>query len=94
MALTLGRITYFWVTPYWTQVWKNFFLTPWTLLAACGLWVMVRRQRELGLLILALWIGFPLVHYLIQADTRYRYPIDRTSRSSRCLRCRHSGIAR
>jgi hypothetical protein len=78
MALTLGRIMYFWVTPYWTQVWKNFFLTPWTILAACGLWMMVRRQRELGLLLLALWIGFPMVHYLIQADTRYRYPIDWT----------------
>jgi hypothetical protein len=78
LALTLGRIEYFWVTPYRTQIWKNFFLTPWTLLAACGLWMMVRRHRELGMLMLALWIGFPLVHYLIQADTRYRYPIDWT----------------
>ena len=78
MALTLSRIAYFWVTPYKTQVWKNFLLTPWTILAACGLWVMIRRQRELGLLILALWIGFPMVHYLIQMDTRYRYPIDWT----------------
>jgi hypothetical protein len=78
MALTLSRIAYFWFPPYKTQVWKNFLLTPWTILAACGLWVMVRRQRELGLLILALWIGFPMVHYLIQTDTRYRYPIDWT----------------
>jgi hypothetical protein len=78
MALTLGRTASFWFPPYQTQFWKNFLLTPWTLLAACGLWVMIRRQRELGWLILALWIGFPMVHYLIEADTRYRYPIDWT----------------
>jgi uncharacterized membrane protein (UPF0136 family) len=78
MELTLSRIAYFWFPPYRTQVWKNFLLTPWTILAACGLWVMIRRQRELGLLMLALWVGFPMVHYLIQMDTRYRYPIDWT----------------
>jgi hypothetical protein len=78
VALTLSRIAYFWFPPYRTQPWKNFLLTPWTILAACGLWVMIRRRWELGLPILALWIGFPLVHYLIQMDTRYRYPIDWT----------------
>jgi hypothetical protein len=76
MALTAGRFACFWVTPYYNQVWKNFLLTPWTILAACGLFLMVGEYRELGALMLAVWIGFPLVHYLVETDTRYRYPID------------------
>jgi hypothetical protein len=77
-SLTAGRLSYFWFTPYKTQFWKNFVLTPWTLLAVYGLWLMVRRRSDLGLLLLALWIGFPLVYYLVQTDTRYRYPIEWT----------------
>ena len=42
--------------------------------------MMVRRQRELGLLILALWIGFPMVHYLIQTNA-YR----KTRANAGCL---------
>jgi hypothetical protein len=77
-SMTLARIAYFWFTPYDRQVWKNFLLTPWTILAACGLWLMVGRYLELGSLVLAVWIGFPLVHYVVETDTRYRYPIDWT----------------
>ena len=74
--LTLERIVFFWFTPSETQSRKAILLMGWTLAAAGGLWVALRRHRELGLLLLALWIGYPLVHYLVQANTRYRDPIE------------------
>jgi hypothetical protein len=76
--LTAGRIAYFWFTPYTTQAWKNVVVTPLTILAFYGLAVMLRRRLQLGYLLLAIWIGYPLVYYLVQTDTRYRYPIEWT----------------
>ena len=76
--LTAGRIAYFWFTPYTRQPWKNLVVTPLTALAFYGLWVMLRRRLPLGYLLLAAWIGYPLVYYLVQTDTRYRYPIEWT----------------
>jgi hypothetical protein len=29
-----------------------------------------------GWVILAIWVGFPLVYYLVQIDSRYHYPLD------------------
>jgi hypothetical protein len=77
-SLTARRFAYFWLTPYRTQAWKNFVLTPWTILAIYGLVLMVHRGFGFGWLIAALWIGYPLVYYVVQTDTRYRYPIEWT----------------
>ena len=74
--LTLQRIVFFWFTPSDTQRLKAIFIMGWTLVAAGGLWVSLRRHRAFGLLMLALWIGYPSVHYLVQANTRYRDPIE------------------
>lgn len=74
--LTVERFLFFWLSFSKTQELKDVLLVPWTLLAGLGLWVALHRHRHLGLLILSLWIGYPLVYYLAQADTRYRYPID------------------
>jgi hypothetical protein len=76
--LSAGRIAYFWFTPYTKQAWKNFVVTPLTVLAFYGMWVMVRRRLLLGYVLLAMWIGYPVVYYLVQTDTRYRYPIEWT----------------
>jgi hypothetical protein len=76
--LTAGRIAYFWFTPYTRQPWKNIVVTPLTVLAFYGLWVMLRRRMQLGYLLLATWLAYPLVYYLVQTDTRYRYPIEWT----------------
>ena len=76
--LTLGRVVYFWFTPYTSQPWKNLVLTPLSAMAFYGLWVMVRRRQPLGFLLLGMWMAFPLVYYLVQTDTRYRYPIEWT----------------
>ena len=76
--LTAGRIAFFWFTPYIRQPWKNLVVTPLTVLAFYGLWVLLRRRMPLGYLLLSTWIGYPLVYYLVQTDTRYRYPIEWT----------------
>ena len=74
--LTVERFLFFWFSFSKTQKLKDVVLVPWTLLAGLGLWVALRQHRPLGLLVLSLWIGYPLVYYLAQADTRYRYPVD------------------
>ena len=76
--LTAGRVLYFWFTPYTRQAWKNIVVTPLTALALYGLWLMLRRRLQLGSLVLAAWLAYPLVYYLVQTDTRYRYPIEWT----------------
>lgn len=78
VRLTLGRVVYFWFTPYTSQPWKNVVVTPLSAVAFFGLWVMVRRRLPLGYILLAVWIAYPLVYYLVQTDTRYRYPIEWT----------------
>lgn len=74
--LTAERIVFFWFTPSESQRLKSIFLMGWTLAAAAGLWVALRRRSELGALLLILWIGYPFVHYVVQANTRYRDPIE------------------
>jgi 4-amino-4-deoxy-L-arabinose transferase-like glycosyltransferase len=49
-----------------------------TLAGIAGLVLIVRRRRVAGVLFLTLWLSYPLVYYVIEASTRYRYPIDWT----------------
>lgn len=51
-------------------------LVPWTILAAWGLWTALHRHPPLGLVLLAMWVAYPLIYYFVQVDTRYKYPID------------------
>ena len=74
--LALQRVVFFWFMPTEAQPLKAFFLVPWTLLAIYGLWLALHRHRPLGTLLLCLWIAYPLVYYLLQTDTRYRYTVD------------------
>jgi len=76
--LTLERTVFFWFMPSKPQPLKAFLLMPWTLLAAAGLWLALRRHLALGSILLCLWIAYPLVYYFLEADTRYHYPIDWT----------------
>ena len=74
--LTFQRMTFFWFTPLRIQPLKAALLVPWTLLAIWGLWTAIHKHRALGLLLLSFWVSYPLVYYIVQADARYRYPID------------------
>jgi hypothetical protein len=77
-TLTLERAVFFWFMPIKGQPLKAFLLIPWTLLAAAGLWLALSRRLSLAYLLLCLWIGYPLVYYIVETDARYRYPIDWT----------------
>ena len=76
--LTLERAVFFWFMPSKSQPLKALALMAWTLLAAAGLWLALRRHLALGSILLCLWIAYPLVYYFLEANTRYRYPIDWT----------------
>ena len=76
IRLTFERFVFFWFASPRTQVIKAILLTPVTILAAWGLWLVLHRRPPLGLFLLALWTGYPLIYYVAQADARYRYPID------------------
>jgi 4-amino-4-deoxy-L-arabinose transferase-like glycosyltransferase len=76
--LILERAVFYWFMPMETQPLKALLLIPWTLLAAAGLWLALRRHPALGSILLCLWVGYPLVYYIVQSDARYRYPIDWT----------------
>jgi hypothetical protein len=76
LSVTLQRMYQFWALPSYGQRYKDVILEPITILAFIGLFLLVRRRQIAGLVMLAIWSGFPLVYYLVQADSRYRYPLD------------------
>jgi uncharacterized membrane protein len=47
-----------------------------TLAALFGLGLMIRQQKPVAVVFLVIWMFQPLVYYVIQADERYRYPIE------------------
>jgi hypothetical protein len=75
---TAVRCLYFWFPPpeernhallYAVVVWAI------TLLGFEGLF-RIRGKRPAFLMTCVLWLAYPVVYYVIQADPRYRYPID------------------
>jgi hypothetical protein len=76
--LVLQRAVFYWFMSMESQWLKALLLIPWTLLAAAGLWLALRRHVALAYIVLCLWIGYPLPYYFLQADARYRYPLDWT----------------
>jgi hypothetical protein len=53
-------------------------VTEWALAAlACrGLWLLFKRRLPARWVILGTWLLYPALYYFIQADERYRYPIE------------------
>jgi hypothetical protein len=77
LALTALRTVYFWFPPYpLHQFYKCLFDYPITILGVVGLYRMLQQRLPLGNLFGMLFLIFPAVYYPIEADTRYRYPID------------------
>ena len=89
-TLTVRRISWFWFNK--TDVlFKDLFYWLLTLTSWSGLYLLHRRWKteiavrpdplrvlSTPLLILTIWVVYPLVYYIIQGSTRYRYPIDWT----------------
>lgn len=77
--LSLQRLRYFWFYPGGkVRRWRNVILFPMVVLAAWGLFRMLRQHRLAGLLFLGDWIAYPLTYYFVQVSVNYRYPIEWT----------------
>lgn len=84
LTLTLRRLWFFWFpsTPgdnlkelLSTRPMRSFVLYSTTLLSIPGFFLFFRKNRAGGVLCL-LWLGcFPLIHYVVQFEDRYRTPI-------------------
>ncbi len=74
LRLTALRVYHFWV------VTRRASLLPFEFAEAAvawiGLWLIVRARKKSSYLFLICFLVFPLIYYFIQADERYRYPIE------------------
>ncbi len=77
-----GQLTAWRFADYWVPMRRNLWLRGMeaiaTLAAFAGLWLMFRDRRPATPYVAAIWIAEPLVYYLVQADERYRYPMEWT----------------
>lgn len=77
LRLTAVRTVSFWFPRYpmrqWYKILPAYMLT---VLAFTGLYNAVKRRLPIGIFFACLWFGFPLVYYVVQMDTRYRFPLD------------------
>jgi hypothetical protein len=75
LYFTAMRVLLFWFswTPSMAINLANWMLTA---LGLAGLILLIRTRNPAAALILATWIMFPLVYYVMQASTKYRYPMD------------------
>jgi hypothetical protein len=73
---TLKRIRYFWFMPSKYPPWKDWILFPITVLSFYGLYRMMRRAPGPGTVLAAGFVGYPLVYYVTNLSTRYRFPIE------------------
>ena len=78
LILTARRFRQFWL-PDLGHVWERAAVGLLTLSSLAGFFVMRRKNPLAGRLILVAWILYPLIHYVVQFDPRYRYPIFWTS---------------
>ena len=72
--LTLRRFWRFWF-PYLTGLRYAIPSAVLTALSLLGLAIMYRRRRRAALILGSTLVLYPLIHYLVQFEARYRYPI-------------------
>lgn len=73
LMLTVRRFTVFWFMLGWPP-WKAIFLIPMVFLGVAGCIQMIRRHPVAGWTIASIPILFPLVYYIVQTSSRYRFP--------------------
>lgn len=77
VKLSIMRLMFFWFTAYRPRV-KAILFGIMTILGIIGGALLLQKERSIGVLFFTVWIFYPLTFYFIQADGRYRYPIDWT----------------
>lgn len=71
--MTMKRVVLFWF-PWLDSNWKRLGLWTVVVLGFIGM-MLVLRGTSASRLILMLWLSYPVVYYIVQADPRYSYPI-------------------
>lgn len=77
LHLFLEHVIYFWFPPS-KNVIVRAALYGITLFSVPGLFLVLTRTRNAGLLIGLIWMSFPLIYYVTYWSSRYRYPIEWT----------------
>jgi hypothetical protein len=75
LILTLGRFRDFWFPAAAGHPYKIAMIWLATLLSLPGLILMVRKRMEVSIFLLAVYLLFPVMYYVVVSDVRYRYPI-------------------
>ncbi|HEX5431897.1 MAG TPA: hypothetical protein VFW83_08025 [Bryobacteraceae bacterium] len=75
LELSAQRFVYFWI-PLRRLVLLRAAEALITLAALAGLAMLIQARSPASWFIVAIWISQPMVYYFIQADERYRYPIE------------------
>jgi hypothetical protein len=73
LNLSARRFTIFWFMLGWPP-WKGVVLIPMVLLGVAGCIGMIRRHPVAGWTIACIPVLFPLVYYVVQTSSRYRFP--------------------
>ena len=73
--LTAHRAWAWWFPPG-RNVIHRLLKTGFSLFALAGLVLLFGVNRDAGVLIAATWLSFPLVYYVIQWSSKYRYPME------------------
>lgn len=76
VLLTVERFRLFWFPAGGAQRLKEYLMDLLTAAGLVGLVLLWRAGSVLSVPLAAILIGFPLPYYLVQIDTRYRYPLD------------------
>jgi len=74
--LTAQRILYFWILPSQSLPWKAALFVPIELMALAGMLLLMRDRNPAGIILACVWLGYPVVYYLVQIESRYHYPLD------------------
>lgn len=77
LFLSEVRFIDFWV-PIRRSVWLRAAEGLLTLTSFAGLIALLRRRHPASWFLLSIWVSQPFVYYFVQADERYRYPIEWT----------------
>jgi hypothetical protein len=94
--LTVERVWRFWFLPAHHEkgagYWNVLLISLLTALGVPGLILLARANRSAALLCGGCLAVFPLIHYIVQVDLRYRYPILWISTFLACVAmCRLAG---
>jgi hypothetical protein len=78
-ALTARRIADFWFPDPKGSLYTCYVIWGITLFSIPGMILSIRRRQSVAWPILAIWLIYPLVYYVVVSCDRYRYPILWTS---------------